>query len=69
MRFHWMNKILKDKKDDDKVQYCYKIKQNLSICMNQNKCDIENCKQLNIDYENCLNYADKKLLKNFEKNS
>lgn len=61
-----MNKILKDKKDYDKVLYCYKIKQNLSICMNQNKGDLENCKQLNIDYENCLKFIDKKLKKSID---
>jgi hypothetical protein len=61
-----MNKFLKDKKENDQVLYCYNIKQNLSICMNQNKGDLENCKQLNIDYESCLKFINKKLKKSID---
>ena len=66
MKFHWINKILKDKKENDRLLYCYQIKKNLTLCLKENNGNVENCNKLNKDFNNCLNYVDKKLLKNLE---
>lgn len=61
MKLHWINKMIKDKKENDKLLYCYKIKNNLSKCLKENKGEIKNCNQLNLDFEDCLKFIDKKL--------
>lgn len=69
MRLHWIEKVIKDKKENDKLLYCYQIKKNLTLCLKENSGDVENCDQLNKDFNNCLNYVDKKFIKKFEENS